>query len=278
MPSGRPSRDSACSSVHSRSCPKAGSQAMQRGCSRPTDGVMIDWCAPPSGASVTPDGVPTRIDCAAGVDAERPRLQRAVDERVVDRADRQQRLAVARPRRARARRAARRGCPRRSRARCAGRARSRASARACRCRRRTSRCARRGARSPTRLIQPPRLVEEATSGLTVTTCAATSGALVGEVDEEAPERLLGRRRARVVAPERRPAPRGGGRGVELGSRARRSAAARGTASASGEPSAKRAHGSSASAPSVGGELLPLLGASAARSGWPGGPRSAAARP
>ena len=23
---------------------------------------MIDWCAPPSGASVTPDGVPTRID------------------------------------------------------------------------------------------------------------------------------------------------------------------------------------------------------------------------
>src|SRR3954452_903991 len=27
------------------------------------DGVLIDWCAPPSGASVTPDGVPTRIDC-----------------------------------------------------------------------------------------------------------------------------------------------------------------------------------------------------------------------
>ena len=25
-------------------------------------GVVIDWCAPPSGASVTPDGVPTRID------------------------------------------------------------------------------------------------------------------------------------------------------------------------------------------------------------------------
>ena len=63
VPSGRPSRDSAWSSVHSRSWPKAGSHAMQRGCSRPTDGVMIDWCAPPSGASVTPDGVPTRIDC-----------------------------------------------------------------------------------------------------------------------------------------------------------------------------------------------------------------------
>ena len=32
-----------------------------------------------------------------GVDPERPRLERAVDERVVERADRQQRLAVARP-------------------------------------------------------------------------------------------------------------------------------------------------------------------------------------
>src|SRR5215217_8717492 len=37
---------------------------------------------------------------AAGVDAERPRLERARHERVVDRADRQQRLAVAGPRRA----------------------------------------------------------------------------------------------------------------------------------------------------------------------------------
>ena len=25
----------------------------------PIDGVMVDWWAPPSGASVTPDGVPT---------------------------------------------------------------------------------------------------------------------------------------------------------------------------------------------------------------------------
>ncbi len=56
QPSGAPEPASACSSVHSRSWPKAGSQAMQRGCSSPTDGVMIDWCAPPSGASVTPDG------------------------------------------------------------------------------------------------------------------------------------------------------------------------------------------------------------------------------
>jgi hypothetical protein len=28
----------------------------------PIDGVITDWCAPPSGPSVTPDGVPTRID------------------------------------------------------------------------------------------------------------------------------------------------------------------------------------------------------------------------
>ena len=63
-PSLRPSLASASRSAHSRSWPKAGSQAVHRGCSRPIEGVMIDWCAPPSGASVTPDGVPTRIDCA----------------------------------------------------------------------------------------------------------------------------------------------------------------------------------------------------------------------
>ena len=40
----------------------AGSYIVQPGCSSPTDGVVIDWWAPPSGASVTPDGVPTRID------------------------------------------------------------------------------------------------------------------------------------------------------------------------------------------------------------------------
>ena len=54
----------ASSRVHSRSCPNAGSHAVQRGCSSPTEGVVIDWWAPPSGASVTPDGVPTRIDWA----------------------------------------------------------------------------------------------------------------------------------------------------------------------------------------------------------------------
>ena len=63
MPSGWPSRASDASSVHSTSIAKAGSYATQPGCSSPTDGVEIDWCAPPSGARLTPDGVPTRIDC-----------------------------------------------------------------------------------------------------------------------------------------------------------------------------------------------------------------------
>ena len=105
-----------------------GSQATQRGCSSPIDGVMIDWCAPPSGASVTPDGC-RRGSIATGVHAERPRLERPVDKRVVQRSDRQ-RACPSRDQVARARRAGRQGCPPRYRARCAGRARSRASERA----------------------------------------------------------------------------------------------------------------------------------------------------
>ena len=33
------------------------SSSMTFGSSRPTDAVIVDWCAPPSGASVAPDGV-----------------------------------------------------------------------------------------------------------------------------------------------------------------------------------------------------------------------------
>ena len=29
----------------------------------PSDGVTVDWWAPPSGASDTPDGVPARMKC-----------------------------------------------------------------------------------------------------------------------------------------------------------------------------------------------------------------------
>src|SRR4029450_3002398 len=39
----------------------AGPYIVQPGCSSPTDGVVIDWWAPPSPASVTPEGRPTRI-------------------------------------------------------------------------------------------------------------------------------------------------------------------------------------------------------------------------
>ena len=84
---------------------------------------------------------------AAGVHAERPRLERAVHERVIQRADRQQRLTVARPGRAELAEQADEvalGDPELDVLAVLG---SRASARACRCRRRTSRSARRGARS-----------------------------------------------------------------------------------------------------------------------------------
>ena len=58
---------------------------------------MTDWWAPPSGARVMPDGVPTRMDWPAGVDTERPGLESAGHERVVQRPDRQQWLTVTRP-------------------------------------------------------------------------------------------------------------------------------------------------------------------------------------
>ena len=76
------------------SWPKAGSHAMHPGCSRPTEGVLIDWWAPPSGASVTPDGVPTRIDCPPRIDPERPGLQRPIHEGVVQSPDRKEWLTV----------------------------------------------------------------------------------------------------------------------------------------------------------------------------------------
>ena len=34
------------------------------GSSRPTEAVMVDWCAPPSGARVIPDGVPATTNRA----------------------------------------------------------------------------------------------------------------------------------------------------------------------------------------------------------------------
>ena len=40
---------------------KAGSNDARPSCAMPISGVAIDWCAPPSGASVTPDGVATSM-------------------------------------------------------------------------------------------------------------------------------------------------------------------------------------------------------------------------
>ena len=48
----------ASSMSQTTSCPKAGSKACRLGSSIPMEVVIVDWWAPPSGASVTPDGVP----------------------------------------------------------------------------------------------------------------------------------------------------------------------------------------------------------------------------
>ena len=101
--------------------------------------------------------------------------------------------------------------------------------------------------TPAWLIQPPRFVDEATSGETVTTRAATSGVGAREVDEEASERLLGRGAARVHTAD---VARHGARLAQTA--AGRDGAApppRRQSSASGVPGANAAHGSAMSAPS-----------------------------
>ena len=211
----------------------------------------------------------------AGVQAERPRLERPVDERVIQRADREQRLAVARPGQRRARRAARRGCPRRCRARCAGRGRTRASAPACRVSSANQSIRSPSCQTPARLIQPPRLVEEATSGLTVTTCAATSGAAWARSTKNRPNACWV-----DSAPEcSRPRSTGAGRGRRgsIGSRRSRAAAVR-HSSASGESSGNAAHGIGWVGAQLRRQLFPLRDRQAAPSGYPDGLRSRAAMP
>ena len=58
-----------------------------------------------------------------------------------------------------------------------------------------------GAQMPALLIQPPRLVDVPTSGRDGDDAVGHLGRLAHEVDEEAPERLLGGLRALVLAPE-----------------------------------------------------------------------------
>jgi hypothetical protein len=45
--------------ITASSSAKAGSNAASPSWLMPISGEPIDWCAPPSGASVTPEGVPT---------------------------------------------------------------------------------------------------------------------------------------------------------------------------------------------------------------------------
>ena len=142
------------------------------GSSRPIDGVIVDWWAPPSGASVMPDGVPAMTKRAPGVAPVDERVQTAAHERVVDRADRQQRLRRTGPRTGRAGRAAGRGSSREMPssmcwpARALGPAQHGSS-------RPVPLLA--GAKTPALLMKPARLVEVATSGAVVTRYGATPG-------------------------------------------------------------------------------------------------------
>ena len=206
----------------------------------------------------------------ARVHAERPRLERPVDERVVHRPDRQQRPGRRATRSPRARRAARPGCP----PRCPS-----SMCWPCSCSRqwtsvslssanqsiRSPRC-----QMPARLIQPPRLVDDATSGLTVTTCARHLGRARGR----------GRRRSGRTPAGSRRCPRGAlptsaGPAARLrrarAPAARRRSRARGEQPpASAEPSAKGAHGSPASAPSCPASSSHWSSVSSAEwlAGWP----------
>ena len=135
------------------------------GSSRPTDAVIVDWCAPPSGASVTPDGVPATTNRAPEYDRVDERVQAAQHERVVDRADRQQRLAGQVP--GQAELAEQQEQVHLADAQLdvlAVRALGPAAAR----RPRSTTGAASGANTPVRLMKPARLVEVATSGAVVT--------------------------------------------------------------------------------------------------------------
>ena len=64
----------------------------------PISGVPIDWCAPPSGASVMPDGRAGDDEARVLVAGVVQRIEAAADEGIVERADRQQPLAEQRMR------------------------------------------------------------------------------------------------------------------------------------------------------------------------------------
>ena len=140
----------------------------------PISGVPIDWCAPPSGASVMPDGVPTTMKRAVLVAGVVQRIEAAADEGIIERADGQQPLAEQRVRQPAAPTASGTGSSRRCRARCAGPSGSSPSAAA------TSARARLNTSSwlamenrPRRFTHGPRLVDTVTSGDVVTMRSAS---------------------------------------------------------------------------------------------------------
>ena len=94
MPSGSASRASPSHRSQSSAGAKHGSAYVSPGSSDPMDGVIVDWWAPPSGARVMPAGVPTTTKRDPGVEAVDQGVEAAADERVVDRADGEQVLAV----------------------------------------------------------------------------------------------------------------------------------------------------------------------------------------
>ena len=176
---------------------------------------------------------------AARIQAERPRLERPADERVIQSANRQQRLAVARPGRSQLPEQAHevalgdsqldvlsvlRLAPAHERV---GVVREPVDP--------VPRC-----QIPTWLIHPPRFVDDATSGLTVTTRAATSGALCERSTKNRPNSCWVEARPACA---RASSLGGDGAARQLDWLPRQSRRRLATQSASAEPSGKRAHGS-----------------------------------
>ena len=256
----------AASRHHSVSRAKAGSQVSQPGCSRPIEGVVIDWCAPPSGARVTPEGVPTRIDCPP---AYSPKLHgsraRATNGSYITPMGNRgcdQRLQVApsspiRPTRFVSAMPSSTCWPVGRSRQCRTVSASSANQFSCS----TS------AHTPTLFTQPPRFVEELTSGLTVTTRAPTSGAA-----RLRSSRVRPRAACVVAVPEGvRPRSVGTRRAGSSGtSGRRRRAPAAAHSSAAAEPAANGSHGRSGSTPTRAASSCSWLTVSSAEwfCGWP----------
>ena len=172
------------------------------GSSRPTDAVIVDWCAPPSGASVTPDGVPATTKREPEYDRVDERVQPAQHERVVDRADRQQRLAGQVPGQAEL-------AEQQEQVHLAdaqldvlpGRALGPAQQRVLA----PGPALRSGANTPVRLMKPARLVEVADVGRGGDEVGRDLG-VAGQVDQDPAERLLGGDRLAGAQAGRRRAP------------------------------------------------------------------------